>query len=109
MTTIMKKITLAVIALTVTFSVWATTLEQAKQQGLVGEMSNGYLGIVVPSPDAKSLVARVNEKRKALYQKLAKKNNLTMAQVTALAGEKAIAKTKPGNLIKDSSGNWVKK
>jgi len=32
-----------------------------------------------------------------------------MQQVTALAGEKAIAKTRSGHFIKNASGSWVKK
>ena len=91
------------------FSAWAISLSDAKQQGLVGEMPNGYLGVVVDSAEAKSLVASVNEKRKSIYMNLARKNKITMQQVTALAGEKAFAKTRSGHFIKNSSGQWVKK
>ena len=106
---IVKQISIATVALTITFSAWAISLEQAKQQGLVGEMPNGYLGVVVKSNEVASLVADVNEKRKNIYLQLARKNKITMKQVTALAGEKAINKTQPGHLIKSSSGEWVKK
>ncbi len=109
MTKLFKKLTLTLVALTFSLSVWATTLEQAKNKGVVGEMSNGYLGVVVASQDITNLVNRVNKKRKDLYLKLANKNNLTMEQVTALAAEKAIKKTKPGHLIQNSAGKWVKK
>ena len=40
---------------------------------------------------------------------LARKNKITMQQVTALAGEKALAKTQSGHFIKNASGQWVKK
>ncbi len=106
---LIKKVSLAMVALSITFSAWAISLDQAKQQGLVGEMANGYLGIVVTSPEVTSLVESVNKKRKDVYLIIARKNKLTMAQVTALAGEKAIAKTSSGHLIKDTSGNWVNK
>ncbi len=106
---LIKKISLAIITLTITFSAWAISLEQAKQQGLVGEMANGYLGVVFTSPEVTSLVEGVNKKRKELYLDIARKNKLTMKQVTALAGEKAIAKTRSGHLIKMASGNWIKK
>ncbi len=109
MTKIIKQITLAFITLTFSLAVWATTLEQAKSQGLVGEMANGYLGVVIASQDTKKLVDQVNEKRKTLYQKLAQKNNLTMTQMTLLAGEKSIKKTKAGHLIQNSAGQWIKK
>ena len=106
---LIKKISLAMIALTITFSAWAISLDQAKQQGLVGEMANGYLGVVVSSPEVASLTASVNSKRKSLYLDIARKNKLTMKQVTALAGEKAIAKTRSGYFIKMASGGWIKK
>lgn len=105
----MKKLSLALVASSLAFSVWATSLEQAKQHGLVGEMPNGYLGVVVASSNVNSLVDTVNKKRKNIYLKLARKNKLTMQQVTKLAGEKAIAKTQLGHLIQNSAGQWVKK
>ncbi|MFT5756819.1 MAG: hypothetical protein ACI9LM_001544 [Alteromonadaceae bacterium] len=106
---IIKKISLVVAVLSITFSAWAISLDQAKQQGFVGEMPNGYLGIIVASADISSLVAEINEKRKDIYINLARKNKITMQQVTALAGEKAIAKTQPGHFIQSASGSWVKK
>lgn len=108
-TKVATKIGIAFAVLSITFSAWAVTLDQAKQQGLVGEMSTGYLGIVVASSDVEALVAGVNKKRKDIYLTLARKNNITMKQVTALAGEKAIAKTQSGHFIKMPSGSWVKK
>jgi uncharacterized protein YdbL (DUF1318 family) len=104
-----KKLIWALLAATMAFSAWAISLSDAKQQGLVGEMQNGYLGVVVHSAEAKSLVASVNEKRKSIYMNLARKNKITMQQVTMLAGKKAIAKTQSGHYIKNASGQWVKK
>ncbi len=105
----MKKIALGVVASTLAFSAWAISLEQAKQQGLVGEMPNGYLGVVVASSEVTSLVNMVNKKRKDIYINLARKNNITMQQMTKLAGEKSISKTQAGHLIKNAAGQWVKK
>ena len=104
-----KRISLVLIASTMAFSAWAISLDQAKQQGLVGEMPNGYLGVVVASSEVSSLVAMVNKKRKDIYLNLARKNKITMQQVTKLAGEKSISKTQSGHLIKNSAGQWVKK
>jgi hypothetical protein len=84
-------------------------LNKPKKQGLVGELPNGYLGAVVSNNDVNSLVDKVNKRRKDIYLKLARKNNLTMEQVTKLAGEKALAKTQSGHLIKNAAGKWVKK
>jgi len=105
----MTKIGLTFIASMLAFSAWAISLDQAKQQGLVGEMPNGYLGMVVTSPEVSSLVDMVNKKRKNIYLNLARKNKITMQQVTKLAGEKSISKTQTGHLIKNAAGKWVKK
>ncbi len=104
-----KKITLGVAASTLAFSAWAISLDRAKQQGLVGEMPNGYLGVVVASSEVTSLVNMVNKKRKDIYINLARKNNITMQQMTKLAGEKSISKTQAGHLIENAAGEWVKK
>ncbi len=104
-----KKLTCALLVSTVAFSAWAISLGDAKQQGLVGEMPNGYLGMVVNNAQAKDLVASVNSKRKNIYMNLARKNKITMEQVTALAGKKSLAKTKSGHFIKNTYGQWVKK
>lgn len=106
---LIKKLTCALLVSTMAFSAWAISLSDAKKQGLVGEMPNGYLGVVVDSAEAKSLVASVNKKRKSIYMNLARKNKITMQQVTALAGEKALAKTQSGHFIKNAAGQWVKK
>ena len=106
---LMKKVTLTLLVLVMTFPAWAISLDQAKNKGLIGEMPNGYIGIVVKSSEVSTLVKNVNKKRKELYLNLARKNKITMKQITALAGEKAIGKTRTGHFIKNSAGKWVKK
>jgi len=95
-------------ALCLSFSAWAISLDAAKNQGLVGEDSSGYLGLVVQNAEAEAVVSEVNEKRKAQYLKLAKKNDLSLAQVEALAAAKTIEKTQAGHFI-EVNGEWVKK
>jgi uncharacterized protein YdbL (DUF1318 family) len=104
-----RKVSLVLVASTLAFSAWAISLDQAKEQGLVGEMSNGYLGVVIASSETSSLVDMVNKKRKDIYLNLARKNKITMQQVTKLAGDKSIAKTQAGHLIQNTAGQWVKK
>ena len=90
---------------------FALTLDQAKTQGMVGELRSGYLGIVVASPSAevKSLVDDVNSRRRAKYQEIAKKNGTSLTDVEVLAGEKAIKETSSGGYLQVASGGWVKK
>ncbi|GGO70309.1 YdbL family protein [Bowmanella pacifica] len=86
----------------------AIELDEAKQKGYVGEQTDGYLGIVKSAPEVPELVKDVNAKRKAKYQELAQKNGISLAQVEALAGKKAVEKTSAGHYIL-LDGQWVKK
>jgi len=86
----------------------ALDLGAAKAGGLVGETNNGYLGVVKPSAEADALVADINAKRKAHYQKIAKKNGISLQAVEARAGLKAIEKTPAGEYVNTGAG-WQKK
>lgn len=89
--------------------VLALTLEEAKAKGLVGEKSNGYLGVVAEGhAEAQALVSDINHKRRQAYQEIANREKANLRAVETLAGEKAIEKTKPGNLV-EGPGGWVKK
>ena len=95
---------------------WATgssalTLDEAKTKGLLGEMPNGYLGIVSASasPEAKALMKDINRKRRQKYQEISRKNGTRLEAVEALAGKTVLKKTKPGHYIKSPSGKWTKK
>ena len=82
-------------------------LDQAKEQGLVGEQPDGYLGVVKAQGNAAEIVRLINEARKAEYQRLASKNGISISNVEAIAGKKAIEKTRPGHYI--YSNGWVRK
>ncbi|WP_137221098.1 YdbL family protein [Shewanella sp. MEBiC00475] len=88
---------------------WAMTLQDAKNARIVGEQPNGYLGIVVDSPEAKQLVLSVNSKRKYYYQIIANRNGLSLDNVAALAAQKAIEAAEPGHMIQTKQGEWIKK
>ncbi len=89
---------------------WADELDDAKAQGLIGEKANGYLGLVVDNAPAsvKQVVETINSKRKEKYMEVAKARSISLAQVEAIAGQKAMEKTKPGHYI-EVNGRWVKK
>ena len=93
-----------------TNAAFAIDLDQAKADGLVGERADGYLGLVVPSAgaDVVKLVADINSKRKAEFERIAQTNDLTLEQVQALAGKKALERTKPGGWIL-VNGGWQQK
>lgn len=84
-------------------------LDDAKAKGLVGERTDGYLGAVSTSnAETHALIADVNQKRRAAYEDIAKRNRTPLTSVESLAGEKAIQSTKPGNFV-EGPGGWIKK
>ena len=88
----------------------ALDLDSAKQQGLVGEQTDGYVGAVAASPSAevKTLVADVNTKRRASYAAIASKNGTAVEAVAALAAQKLVDRVPPGQWIGDK-GRWYQK
>jgi uncharacterized protein YdbL (DUF1318 family) len=85
-------------------------LDQAKSAGLVGERADGYLGLVEEdaSSDVVNLVKEINDKRRAEYRRIAGGNDLSLEQVQALAGKKAIERTAAGGWIL-TNGGWQRK
>lgn len=90
---------------------WALTLEEAKTQGVVGEQPDGYLGVVQPgaSAEVQALVDDVNQKRRQMYEEIARRNSTQVEAVEMLAGKTAIDNTRPGNFVRSPSGQWIKK
>lgn len=113
MTRIFRKFLLTAAALVVSASVAfaALSIDAAKSQGLVGEQPDGLLGIVTPSPspELSALVGDINAERLRKYQDIAAKNGTQLSQVQAVAGQKLITTTPPGQYIKNASGSWQAK
>ncbi|MFT7471794.1 MAG: hypothetical protein ACI8XU_001690 [Kiritimatiellia bacterium] len=107
---ISKTLLLACMLLLVPMS-FALTLQEAKNEGLVGEQRDGYVGLVMDSApaDVMALARDVNNQRRELYQQIATQNNLTVEQVAALAFEKAVEATLSGQYLQNAAGGWVKK
>jgi uncharacterized protein YdbL (DUF1318 family) len=88
---------------------FALDLQQAKDQGLVGETTTGYLEAVKsPSAEVKALIQSINAQRKAKFQEIATSNKTSLETVEKLAGKKAIEKSDAGAYIK-IDGSWQKK
>jgi uncharacterized protein YdbL (DUF1318 family) len=98
-------------SLMATTSAIASTLTETKADGLIGEQANGYLGLVSSNApaDVKALVADVNAKRKAAYQKIAQQQGTSLEEVEKVGGNTAIEKTLPGNYVQDANGVWRRK
>jgi uncharacterized protein YdbL (DUF1318 family) len=89
----------------------AADLKTAKEQGWVGEQTNGYLGLVKSDApaDLKALVAEVNGQRKAQFTQIATKNGIAEAEAARIFAREAAERTLPGNYIQSPAGAWVKK
>ncbi len=86
----------------------ALDLQEAKQQGLLGERFTGYIGVVTEDSAAKAIAGSVNAKRKAHYQSIAKRNGTSLSSVERLAGGKTIKRTLPEQYI-DRGNGWERK
>jgi uncharacterized protein YdbL (DUF1318 family) len=93
------------------FATQAEEIDAAKHAGLVGEQSDGYLGLVragAPA-DVKGLVDEVNGKRRAAYAEIAAKNGTPVEAVARLAGVKLVERAAPGEYVRDDTGEWKQK
>lgn len=107
----LKRLLAAAFLILLSLPALALSLDQAKDQGLVGERNDGYLGIVVgnPSSEVKTLVADINRKRKAAYQESARSAGVELKVIEARVGQRLRNKAKPGDYIENSSGGWQRK
>lgn len=85
-----------------------SALGDAKASGQLGEMPNGYLGVVKDGDQASEIARLINQARRTEYQKLANENGIALGDVEAIAGQKAIEKTPPGYYIQ-LQGQWRRK
>ena len=86
----------------------ALELDEAKDLGLVGEMPNGYLGLVATSnPEAAALIAEINIKRQNHYQGIANEQNTALENIEKIAGEKLVKKAQAeGHYYMNVSAQW---
>lgn len=103
--------TVALLGLLLAGPVWAVTLQEAKDQGLVGEQRDGYVGLVAgtAAAEVRDLVREVNEERRRRYEQIARDNDITVEQVAAVAWERAVQATRSGHYVQDENGRWVRK
>ena len=85
--------------------------DRAEAQCLIGERTDGYLGVV----DGKSIDAalrremdEVNQQRAAAYERLASKNGVSKQAAAMATAERLINTAPSGQCVQDGSGAWVK-
>ncbi|MBY7186823.1 YdbL family protein [Escherichia ruysiae] len=90
-------------------SAMALTLNEARSQGRVGETLNGYLVALETDAETQALVRDINEARNRSYQQLAKQNNVSTDEIAKLAGQKLVARAKPGEYVQGINGKLLRK
>lgn len=87
----------------------ALTLNETRAQGRVGETLNGYLAPLKQDAQTLALVKQINAARSESYQQLADDNNLPVDEVAKMAGQKLVARAKPGEYVQGINGKWLRK
>ncbi|QHM71081.1 YdbL family protein [Mixta intestinalis] len=87
----------------------ALTLDEARQQGRVGETLSGYLAPRQQDKETLALVKQINQGREEHYQQIAQRNRLTTAEVARIAGEKLVQRAGQGEYVLGINGQWLKK
>ena len=107
----MKQIIAGIGLLLLLQNAWAIDLRDAKAQGLVGEANTGYIAAVQTpaSAEVRALIADVNRKRNAQFERTAKNTGATVPQVANRFYELAVQKTAPGHYYQDANGRWRRK
>lgn len=97
------------LALLLVPSAWALTLDEARQQGRVGETLSGYVAARHQDDETLALVKRINDGRTQQYQRVAQQNNLTTSEVARIAGEKLVSRAGSGEYVRGINGQWLRK
>jgi len=87
-------------------------VDAAKASGDVGEQIDGYLGIVSgrsPSGAVRKAVQEINIGRKQVYRNRARQENVSLEAIAASIGVRQLQKARPGETVRDASGQWKKK
>lgn len=88
-------------------------VDQAKAQGVVGEMYTGYLGFPdasKASADLKRRVDEINARRLSLYTKTSQDSGQPVSTIAALTAEKQIARAGSGEVVKPGATDaWTRK
>lgn len=97
------------LALLLVPSAWALTLDEARQQGRLGETLSGYVAARQQDDETLALVKRINDGRMQQYQRVAQQNNLTTSEVARIAGEKLVSRAGSGEYVRGINGQWLRK
>lgn len=85
-------------------------VDAAKARGVVGEQSDGFLGIVGGADAATSAaVAHINAGRAQAYAGIATRTGVSVQQAGEATAQQLIAKLPAGAYYRPAGGGWVRK
>lgn len=90
----------------------SAAVEAAKAKCIIGEQTDGYLGVVDSFKADEALkreVRSINQQRKAAYADLAARNGVTIEQAAQVTAERLLNSAPSGQCIQSPDGGWVKK
>ncbi len=93
----MKRIAIFFAASLIASSAFALDLHAARSSGQVGELPTGYVTALKPSAEVSALVAEVNAKRRAEYERISKQNGQPVDVVGKLAAPQIAKSVAAGN------------
>lgn len=80
----------------------------ARASGQVGELTNGYLGLVgAGSPQLRQMVEDINIRRKAVYADKAQAQHATVEEYAFTSGCVLILHTEPGEKYQAPDRSWL--
>lgn len=100
-------VTLAFILLA--FPAMAADLHAARKAGLVGERLDGYVAVLKSTPEAESVAAAVNARRRQEYARISAENKQPADVVAKLAAAQIIQSLEPGDYYQGSDLSWKRR
>jgi len=80
-----------------------------KDKGIVGETNTGYLGFVTAKKENQDVVAAENRDRKAIYNQIARQQNVSIQFVQKKRAADVFSNGTKGHYYQNQAGAWVKK
>ncbi len=89
----------------------AQSLDSYRAKGQIGERYDGYVMATQkkPSSKIKKVVRSVNSKRRSIYNKRAKQQRVSPAQVGRVYARTVLSKVPRGTYFLKENGKWVRK
>ena len=109
--TIWKFVLLAVLAVTAALPAAAQSARDLKNSDVVGELLDGYLGIVdgLAGGDIRAAVEAVNARRRQAYEGAARNSGRVLSEVEAAAGARLRDMAQAGDWVQNAAGQWIRR